>query len=84
MWTRRLRLMWSTIAASVVLLPDPVAPVTRTRPDLRVASSVHASGSARPASWGMSKGTARNTPTTVPRWKNTLARKRATPDREMA
>ena len=28
----RVRLMWSIIAASVVVLPEPVAPVTRTRP----------------------------------------------------
>ena len=32
MWRRIVRLMWSIIAASVVVLPEPVVPVTSTRP----------------------------------------------------
>ncbi len=32
MCERRVRLMWSSIAASVVVLPEPVAPVTSTSP----------------------------------------------------
>ena len=31
-WTGRVLLMWWTMAASVVLFPEPVAPVTMTRP----------------------------------------------------
>ena len=32
MWPARAALMWSIIAASVVDLPEPVGPVTSTRP----------------------------------------------------
>ena len=32
MWQARVWLMWSIIAASVVVLPEPVGPVTSTRP----------------------------------------------------
>ena len=32
MWTRRVALTWLIIAASVVDLPDPVGPVTKTNP----------------------------------------------------
>ena len=32
MWTSRLVLMWSIMPASVVVLPDPVGPVTSTSP----------------------------------------------------
>ena len=32
MWQRRDALMWPIIAAHVVVLPDPVGPVTRTSP----------------------------------------------------
>ena len=32
MWTSRLLLMWSIMPASVVVLPEPVGPVTSTRP----------------------------------------------------
>src|SRR5438874_1067197 len=38
MCRRRVRLMWSSIAASVVVLPEPVAPVTSTRPRCSSAS----------------------------------------------
>ena len=38
----RVRLMWSSIAASVVVLPEPVAPVTSTRPRCSSASRLHA------------------------------------------
>ena len=32
--------MWLTMAANVVVLPDPVGPVTRTRPRISSASRV--------------------------------------------
>ena len=38
MWTSRLLLTWSTMPASVVVLPEPVGPVTSTRPRGSIAS----------------------------------------------
>jgi len=37
MWSGRVALMWSIIAASVVDLPEPVGPVTKTSPRGRSA-----------------------------------------------
>ena len=48
MWTGRVALMWSIIAASVVDLPEPVGPVTSTRPRGRSARNLHTFG--RPSS----------------------------------
>ena len=39
MWQGLVRLMWSIIVASVVVLPEPVGPVTSTRPRCSSASS---------------------------------------------
>ena len=39
-WHERVWLMWSTIAASVVVLPEPVGPVTSTRPRISLARPV--------------------------------------------
>ena len=44
------RLRWSIIAASVVDLPEPVAPTTSTRPRLFITTSFSTSGS-----WSFSK-----------------------------
>ena len=44
MWHSRVRLMWSIIAASVVVFPQPVGPVTSTRPRDSSASRRTASG----------------------------------------
>src|SRR4029453_9769895 len=49
MWQLRVALMWPITAASVVDLPDPVAPVQRTRPRGCSASSWIPSGRARSA-----------------------------------
>ena len=46
MCCRRVRLMWSIIDASVVVLPEPVAPVTSTRPRRSSARRVTPSGKA--------------------------------------
>ena len=55
---RRVVLTWSIIAASVVVLPEPVAPVTRTRPRCSSASALHARREAeRCRSVGTSAGT---------------------------
>ena len=75
----RSRLILSIIAASVVLLPEPVGPVTSTRPRGRSASWETVSG--RPSSWNdlISQGIVRKAAPTAPRWLKTLARKRASP-----
>jgi hypothetical protein len=48
MWQRRVALMWPMIAASVVDLPEPVAPVHRIRP--RCSSAISETPSGRPRS----------------------------------
>ena len=67
----------SIIAASVVDFPDPVGPVTRTRPFSRWASVWTMSG--RPSSWQdrIRVGITRNTAPSPFRWLNTLTRNRA-------
>ena len=67
----------SSIAASVVDLPEPVGPVTSTKPrGLRVKSS-STDGSPRSSSFGISDGIVRMTAPTDARWKNAFTRKRA-------
>ncbi len=44
MWHSRVWLMWSTMAASVVVFPQPVGPVTRIRPRCSSARRRTASG----------------------------------------
>jgi hypothetical protein len=82
MWTARLALTWSIMAARVVVLPDPVGPVTSTRP--RGFSARWAITGGRPSSaidiapsW-----TRRSTIPTDPRWRKALTRNRPTPGRE--
>src|SRR5438876_725192 len=41
-WTFRVALMWWTIAASVVVFPEPVGPATSTRPRLSSAKRARA------------------------------------------
>ena len=68
-----------TIAASVVLLPAPVGPVTMTRPFLKRTSRVRTGGSRSSSRLGMWLRITRKT-APIPRlWTNTLARKRPTP-----
>ncbi len=69
MWTSRLRLISSTIAASVVDLPEPVGPVTTTSPR-GFSASVWSTGG-RPSSSSVltSVGTRRNAAPIDPRWK---------------
>ena len=74
-----LALIMSTIEASVVDLPEPVGPVTRTKPrGLRVNSAAPARQPElleAPISFGIRRKAA----LIEPRWKKTLTRKRATP-----
>ena len=66
--TARVRLMRSMIAASVVDLPCPVAPVTSTRPRVMRANSPTIGGMPSSSSDRMSSGMARSTAPTEPRW----------------
>ncbi len=66
-------------AASVVDLPEPVAPVTRMSPRFCMMSSLRERGSPSVCAVGKSIGISRATSPTWPRWRNTLSRNRPTP-----
>jgi hypothetical protein len=74
-----LRVDLVSMAARVVDFPDPVGPVTSTRP--RGLSHRVVTTSVRPRSRKLriSQGMVRNAPATAPLWKKMLARKRARP-----
>ena len=72
-------LMWSTIAASVVDLPEPVGPVTRIRPCGWSISSLKIRGVPRSSSVSTSDGMVRNTAPAPRFWLKALTRKRASP-----
>ena len=71
--------MWSIIAASVVVLPEPVGPVTSTRPRCSSARRRTIGGSPSSSIDGMPGSTRRSTSPTEPRWRNTLTRNRPRP-----
>ena len=75
------RLMWSTIAPSVVLFPEPVVPVTRMMPRSSSARALIAGGRLSSCDSGTLNGTARMTSDVDPRWRNALTRKRPRPSR---
>jgi hypothetical protein len=75
-------LMWSIIAARVVVLPDPVGPVTSTIPRGSSASRVITAGRPSSAADIAPICTRRSTIPTVPRWRNAATRNRPTPDAE--
>ncbi len=72
----RERLILSTIAAKVVDLPEPVAPVTRIRPRCSSASFSTPIGRPSFSNDGTSKGTWRKANEMAPRWRKPLTRKR--------
>ena len=74
--------MRSIMAASVVLLPEPVAPVTRTMPRSSSASRATTAGRPRSSSAGTETGTDRRTRLIEPRCRKALTRKRPTPGHE--
>ncbi len=82
MWPCIVALMRSIIAASVVDLPLPVGPVTRTRPRGFAASVLQISGSPRSSNEGIFAGMLRSTIEMEPRWRMMFTRKRATPETE--
>src|SRR5471030_2886791 len=69
-------LILSMIDASVVLLPEPVGPVTSTRPRGLLASSATAGGKPSSSNLRILNGMERNAPETAPRCMKMLARKR--------
>ena len=71
--------MWSTIAASVVDLPEPVVPVSRMIPRCSSASVRITGGRPRSSIVRTWNGIARQTIATVPRWRKALTRKRESP-----
>ena len=73
------RLMMSTIAASVVDLPEPVGPVTSTSPRGRSASWRATGGMPSSARVRTACGTSRSAAATPPTCRNTLTRNRPTP-----
>ena len=84
MWPGEVRLRWSIIAASVVDLPEPVAPTTRTRPRLVITTSFSTAGSFSFSKFGISEAIVRITMPTQRCCTKTLTRKRETPGIEMA
>ena len=79
MWSWFSELITSIIAARVVDLPEPVGPVTSTKPRGLAHSSRSTCGTPSESRPGMSCGTRRKAALTEPRWKKQLTRKRATP-----
>ena len=75
-WPVLLALRWSIMAASVVDLPEPVEPTTRTRPRCSITMSLSTGGSLSWSMLGISDLMARMTMPTSPRCLNTLTRKR--------
>ena len=78
-WSSRLSLIQSTIAASVVDLPEPVGPVTSTRPLFKSVSRFTIGGIPSCSSVGIWFLITRNTEPRPWLCTNTLARNRATP-----
>src|SRR6058998_4180112 len=72
-------LMWFTIAAIVELFPEPVPPVTRTKPRSAAAIVVRMDGSLSDSNVGMSNGITRITIMNDERCRRMLMRKRPTP-----
>ena len=75
MWPVRLALRWSIIAASVVDLPEPVAPATSTMPRLSMTRLSSTGGSFSSSNDGMTLRTKRIAMAMVPRWRKMLIRK---------
>ena len=84
MWSQAASLRWSTIEASVVLLPEPVAPTRMTSPRLTIVMSFRMLGSPSLSMLGRSFGMVRSTMPTCPCWTNALTRKRPMPCGEIA
>ena len=84
MCSERVALMWSMSEASVVDLPEPVGPVTRTSPRGLSASASMCCGSPSSESDRISVGIIRKAAPRAERWKKTFTRRRPTPGIEYA
>ena len=84
MWPYDCSLRQSTIAASVVDLPEPVAPTKIAKPRLAMTTSLSTCGTPKPSIVGNTAGITRITIPTLPCWINALTRKRPTPGGLMA
>jgi hypothetical protein len=82
MWHSRVVLMWSIMAARVVVFPDPVGPVTRTRPRCSRARRPTTSGTPSSPKLAAEVRTSRKTRATEPRCRKALARNRPMPGTE--
>ena len=78
-WPYSFSLRWLTIAASVVLLPEPVGPVTSTSPRGLSASSAKIFGQPSCSRVRILLGMVRNTAPAPRFWLKALTRKRARP-----
>ena len=81
-WTSRLLLMWSIIPARVVVLPEPVGPVTSTRPRGSMASALSTGGRPSSSSGMAPTLTRRKTMPAEPRERKALTRNRPRPGTE--
>ena len=79
MWPKEFSLRQSTMAASVVVLPQPVAPTRITSPRLVMATSLRISGNFSSSMVGIFCGITRNTIPTLPICMKVLTRKRPIP-----
>ncbi len=84
MWHALVSLMRSMMAASVVDFPEPVGPVTRTKPRGRVASHSAVGGRSSSSKLGIRDGIIRSASAVSPRWVNALPRRRARSSQENA
>jgi hypothetical protein len=75
-WMLSSRLILLMMAARVVDFPEPVGPVTRTIPFRSPAISLSWSGIPSSSMVGTLFGITRSAIEKLPRWENTLARKR--------
>ena len=69
MWHGRLLFTWSTSALSVVVVPDPVGPVTSTRPRPSAQSLSRTGGSPSSPADGSPGTTRRQFRARLPRWR---------------
>jgi hypothetical protein len=86
-WPKEFSLRQSIMAASVVDLPEPVAPTMMVRPRLVMATSFSTCGMPRPSMVGSLAGMVRSTMPTLPCCTNAFTRKRPMPgggDRKVA
>ena len=79
MCSERCSLIRSSIAASEVDLPEPVGPVTSTKPRGFLVKSSSTGGRPSVSSAGILSGIRRSAALIAARWKKALTRKRALP-----